>query len=53
MNKNIGTEESIKRWDNFAESYSAEHTEQGDLHKEVFLNPTLLSLMGTIKNKKY
>ncbi|MEH7121882.1 class I SAM-dependent methyltransferase [Bacillus sp. JJ1773] len=50
--KNIGTEEAIKRWDKFAETYSAVHTEQGDLHKEIFLNPTLLSLIGTVKNKK-
>ncbi len=27
-------------------------TEQGDFHKEVFLNPTLFSLMGEVKNKK-
>lgn len=52
MRKTLGTEESIKRWDMYAETYSANHTEQGDLHKEVFLNPTLLSLMGTVKNKK-
>ncbi|MCM3169878.1 class I SAM-dependent methyltransferase [Peribacillus frigoritolerans] len=51
MNQNIGTEEAIKRWDSFADTYSANHTEQGDLHKEVFLNPTLLSLMETVRNK--
>lgn len=42
MIKNVGTEEAIKRWDAFADKYSKNHTEQGDLHKEVFLNPTLL-----------
>lgn len=52
MKKKVGTEEAIKRWDRYAETYSAVHTEQGDLHKEIFLNPTLLSLMGTVKNKK-
>ncbi|QYF83932.1 hypothetical protein KY492_06715 [Brevibacterium sp. PAMC21349] len=51
MNQNIGTEEAIKRWDSFADTYSANHTEQGDLHKQVFLNPTLLSLMETVRNK--
>lgn len=51
MNQNIGTEEAIKRWDSFADTYSANHNEQGDLHKEVFLNPTLLSLMETVRNK--
>ncbi|WP_029270578.1 class I SAM-dependent methyltransferase [Virgibacillus alimentarius] len=50
--KNISTEEAIKRWDRYAETYSAAHNEKGDIHKEIFLNPTLLSLMGTVKNKK-
>lgn len=27
MNQNIGTEEAIKRWDSFADTYSANHTE--------------------------
>ncbi|MFS0638226.1 class I SAM-dependent methyltransferase [Mesobacillus foraminis] len=49
---NAGTEEAIKRWDSFADTYSKNHTEQGDLHKEVFLNPTLCSLMESVKNKK-
>lgn len=52
MIQNVGTEEAIKRWDSFADTYSANHTEQGDHHKEVFLNPTLLSLMETVTNKK-
>lgn len=52
MLKNIGTEESIKRWDRFADAYSATHGERGDLHKEVFLNPTLFSLMGPVKDKR-
>jgi 2-polyprenyl-3-methyl-5-hydroxy-6-metoxy-1,4-benzoquinol methylase len=51
MNQNTGAEEAIRRWDSFADTYSANHTEQGDLHKEVFLNPTLLSLMETVRNK--
>jgi len=51
VKQHIGTKEAIKRWDRFAETYSASHTEQGDLHKEVFLNPTLLSLLGEVKNK--
>jgi ubiquinone/menaquinone biosynthesis C-methylase UbiE len=52
MTQNIGTDEAIKRWDRFADSYAANHTEQGDIHKEVFLNPTLFSLMGAVKDKK-
>src|SRR5699024_6792586 len=52
MKKFIGTEEAIQRWDRYAETYSATHTEKGDLHKEVFLNSTLLSLMGEVKDKR-
>ena len=47
-----GTDEVIKRWDRFADTYAANHTAKGDPHKEVFLNPTLLALIGTVKNKK-
>jgi len=52
MKRFIGTEEAIQRWDRYAETYSATHTEKGDLHKEVLLNPTLLSLMGEVKDKR-
>lgn len=48
----MDTNEAIKRRDYFAKTYAASHTEQGDLHKEVFLTPTLLSLIGDVKNKK-
>jgi ubiquinone/menaquinone biosynthesis C-methylase UbiE len=52
MNQNVGTKEAIKRWNRFADSYAANHTEQGDIHREVFLNPALFSLMEIVKNKK-
>ncbi len=52
MRHTVGTEEAIQRWDAFADTYSKNHTENGDIHKEVFLNPTLLSLLENIKGKK-
>ncbi|GAE32879.1 hypothetical protein JCM9152_4472 [Halalkalibacter hemicellulosilyticusJCM 9152] len=52
MIQNVGTEEAIKRWDAFADKYSKSHSEQGDLHKEVLLNPTLFSLLEDVENKK-
>lgn len=52
MKQNFGTDEAIRRWDRFADTYSANHFEQGDIHKEVFLNPTLFTLMGKVKNKR-
>ncbi len=51
MKLNLGSEESMKRWDRFADTYSAHHGEQGDLHKEVLLNPVLFSLMGSVTGK--
>ena len=47
----MGTEEAIKRWDAFADTYAKRHSEEGNLHKEVFLNPALLSLMGDVQQK--
>jgi ubiquinone/menaquinone biosynthesis C-methylase UbiE len=52
MNTVIGTEEAIKRWDGFADTYASHHTENGDIHKEVFLNPVLFELMGDVKGKR-
>ncbi|MGJ7910088.1 class I SAM-dependent methyltransferase [Neobacillus sp. LXY-1] len=52
MNQHAGTEEAIKRWNAFADTYSKNHSEQGDLHKEIFLNPTLFSLIGDVQNKR-
>lgn len=48
----IDTKEAVRRWDLFADAYSANHGEQGDIHKEVFLNPSLFSLMGSLGGKK-
>lgn len=52
MNPNLNTEESIRRWNDFADTYAENHKEQGDVHKEVLLNPTLLTLMGDLSEKR-
>ncbi|MBM7583703.1 ubiquinone/menaquinone biosynthesis C-methylase UbiE [Bacillus pakistanensis] len=52
MDKDVGTEAAIRRWDRHAEKFSEGFDEQGDLHREVFLNPTLFDLMGAVDNKK-
>jgi ubiquinone/menaquinone biosynthesis C-methylase UbiE len=52
MKKTIGTEESIRRWNQFADTYASQHFENGDLHKEVFLNSILFELMGELKGKR-
>ncbi len=52
MKLQASTEEAIKRWERFAEEYAETHTEHGDTHKEVLLNPVLFKLLGDIKGKR-
>jgi ubiquinone/menaquinone biosynthesis C-methylase UbiE len=47
----LNTEEAVKRWDAYADTYAKNHGKNGDPHKEVFLNPAFISLMGDINNK--
>ena len=51
MKSELGTKEAIKRWDKYAELFASSYGENGDIHREVFLNPTLLNLMGSVENK--
>lgn len=52
MNKKISTEESIARWDRFADNYAALCDELGGFHKEVFLNPTIFSMIDSLQNRR-
>lgn len=52
MNDELGSKEAIKRWDKYAELISTSYGENGDIHREIFLNPALFSLMGSVENKK-
>jgi 2-polyprenyl-3-methyl-5-hydroxy-6-metoxy-1,4-benzoquinol methylase len=51
MKNSLGTEEAIKLWDQNAEIITANYSEQGDLHREVLLNPTLFKLVENVKQK--
>lgn len=46
------TEEAIKRWDIHAEELASKYTSQGDRHREVFLNPVLLPLLGSVETRR-
>jgi ubiquinone/menaquinone biosynthesis C-methylase UbiE len=46
------TENAIKWWDFHAESLTALYTAQGDRHREVLLNHVLLSLLGSVEDKR-
>lgn len=52
MNAEWDTEEAIKRWDMHAEELTARFTAQGDLHREVLLNPVVFELLGPVHGKK-
>ena len=46
------TRESKRRWDLFAEDYAKRTSKFGDLHKEVLLTPTILSLLEDVDGQK-
>ena len=52
MKNKWDTEEARRRWDACAEELTATFTSQGDRSREVLLNPVLLSLLGSVKNKR-
>jgi len=52
QNNKMDTEDAIKRWDSLADALTVKYTEQGDVHREVLLNRVLLSLLGSVKDKR-
>lgn len=46
------TEEAIRRWDKHAVEFTSKYGENGDLHREIFLNPTILDLIESVKDKR-
>ncbi|MCR8851790.1 class I SAM-dependent methyltransferase [Lysinibacillus fusiformis] len=47
----MDTEQAIKRWNQYAERYTANYNEYGDTHREVLLNPTIFSLLEEVDGK--
>ena len=45
MKRQMTSDEAIKRWDWHAEEITRNYTEQGDVHREVLLNPAIFSLI--------
>jgi 2-polyprenyl-3-methyl-5-hydroxy-6-metoxy-1,4-benzoquinol methylase len=45
-------EESARRWDSHAAGLTSRYTAQGDVHREVLLNPALLALLGAVGGKR-
>src|SRR5699024_10890791 len=52
MVENVHSEEVIKRWDRFADTYAKNHGQHGDPHREVRLNPRLYAIMGSESGKE-
>ncbi|UCH36162.1 MAG: class I SAM-dependent methyltransferase [Armatimonadota bacterium] len=46
------TDEAARRWDLHAEALTAGYTAEGDVHRAVLLNPTLLELLGPVQGKR-
>ena len=47
----MNTEQAIQRWNQYAERYTANYDEQGDIHRVVLLNPTIFSLLEEVDGK--
>lgn len=45
LRRQMTSDEAIKRWDWHAEELTRNYTEQGDVHREVLLNPAIFSLI--------
>jgi len=52
VDMNLGTEKAIEKWERYAEIFTTGYGEQGDLHRVVLLNPTLLSLLPSLVGKR-
>jgi len=48
----MNTEQAIQRWNQYAERYTANYDEQGDIHRVVLLNPSIFSLLEEIDGKQ-
>ena len=52
MANRLDSEESIRRWDEYAADFTCDFTEQGDINREVLLNPALFELLGPVEGKR-
>jgi len=52
MSQAWDSEESVRRWDAFAPQYVEKFTDEGDLHREVLLNPALFELLGDVRGRR-
>lgn len=48
----IDADEAIRRWNENAARFVSTYSENGDIHREVLLNPTILDLLGSIQGKR-
>lgn len=48
----IDADEAIRRWNENAARFVSTYSENGDIHREVLLNPTILDLLGAIQGKR-
>ena len=51
-NNHVTDEEIAKQWNEMAEKWVAGYTEHGDVNREHVIDPTILRILGNVKNKR-
>jgi len=51
-NNHVTDEELAKQWNSIADKWVAGYTEHGDVNREHVIDPTILRILGNIKNKR-
>jgi len=51
QNNHVTDEEIAQQWNRVAEKWVARYTEHGDINREYVIDPTILRILGDVKNK--
>jgi len=51
-NDHVTDEEVSRQWNGIAEKWTAGYTEHGDVNREHVIDPTILRILGDVKNKR-
>jgi len=52
MSSEWDTDDAARRWHLYAAELTQKCTSEGDIHREVLLNPVLLDLLGAVRGKR-
>jgi len=51
-NNHVTDKEIAQQWNGVAEKWVARYTEHGDINREYVIDPTILKILGNVKNKR-